>query len=424
MLTASLAGVGSLGGCTLPSSPNAREVTPDADDPRVWLYTVPPTEQFNGSLVVWCPSIQYATSPVGLPVEFSEIPDLTGLINGLGFAFAVRAYSTNGFAIDQNIEDVREMVDIYTEREGAPEKVFLIGASGGGLVATLLLERYPEEFAGGLSACGPLGDFQQQIEYLLDARATFNVYFPGVIPGDPFDPPADLVEDWAGVDDDQGFVFDTLFPALLDPSMRESLYEWVKVARLPYDPEDAVSTMAQSAETVLSFTVLNIQAAKEYLGGLPYSNIDKEYSGSKDDAYLNATVPRIDGDAEVAQFVRENFSATGDLTRPLMTIHTTNDPLVPYWHETQYTFKHFMNAPIVPKRIHLRVERYGHCYFEPTEPLLMFALLLLYDGDLELIRSALGGVIDIDSAGLIRTDRIPASLPSQLMRKLAPNRTD
>ena len=49
-------------------------------------------------------------------------------------------------------------------------------------------------FSAGVAACGPIGDFPYQINYFGDARVTFNYFFPGVIPGDPFDPPASVRE--------------------------------------------------------------------------------------------------------------------------------------------------------------------------------------------------------------------------------------
>jgi hypothetical protein len=71
-----------------------------------------------------------------------------------------------------------------------------VGASEGGIITALLLEKNSNVYAAGLAACGPIGDFPFQINYFGDARATFEYFFPGLIPGPPFDPPAVVVAQW------------------------------------------------------------------------------------------------------------------------------------------------------------------------------------------------------------------------------------
>ncbi len=60
-----------------------------------------------------------------------------------------------------------------------------MGASEGGLITALSVEQSPNVFSAGVAACGPVGDFPLQINYFGDARATFEYFFPGLIPGDP-----------------------------------------------------------------------------------------------------------------------------------------------------------------------------------------------------------------------------------------------
>ena len=68
-------------------------------------------------------------------------------------------------------------------RRVAPSKVYLVGASEGGIITALSVEQSPSVFSAGLAACGPLGNFPYQINYFGDARATFEYFFPGLIPG-------------------------------------------------------------------------------------------------------------------------------------------------------------------------------------------------------------------------------------------------
>jgi pimeloyl-ACP methyl ester carboxylesterase len=72
----------------------------------------------------------------------------------------------------------------------------MAGASEGGIITALLVEQYPDRLDGGLGVCGPIGDFPYQIDYFGNARVLFEYFFPGLIPGDMFDPPPELGEDW------------------------------------------------------------------------------------------------------------------------------------------------------------------------------------------------------------------------------------
>ena len=56
-------------------------------------------------------------------------------------------------AVRQGVADILDLVEIFKELRGAPVKVYVTGASEGGLITTLLVEGYGEVFTGGLAAC-------------------------------------------------------------------------------------------------------------------------------------------------------------------------------------------------------------------------------------------------------------------------------
>src|SRR5829696_6122251 len=161
------------------------------------LYRIcmPPADQYNGVLVIWAHGFQDAGTPVQIPEDQLCLGDfcIPEVINSLGFGFATNSYSKTGMAIVQGKNDIIDLVSIYAAQKGQPQKVFLVGASEGGIITALAVEQRPDIFAGGLAACGPVGNFPLQINYFGDARATFAYFFPGLIPGDPFTPHQKLV---------------------------------------------------------------------------------------------------------------------------------------------------------------------------------------------------------------------------------------
>lgn len=364
----------------------------------IYRICLPPVEQYNNKLVIWAHGFQDATEPVAIPEEQLQLGEvyLPELFNQLGFGFATNSYSKTGLAIVQGQADILDLVDIYTNQVGAPTKIFLTGASEGGIITTLLVEQHPEIFDGGLAACGPIGDFVEQINYFGDARATFEFYFPGLIPGDPFAPPQWLVESWSGAD---GYYVANVEPVLVDPANLGKLTEWAHVARLPFDENDFLATVMTSAEAVLRYSVVNSNDAATTLGGAPFGNKGVWYRGANNPWLLNLKVPRMQADPAALEEMRTKYTTTGALARPLMTMHTLKDEQVPYWHETIYTVKNLSAGSFLTQRVNLPVDRFGHCNFTEGEAVAMFFLLLIYDGNTEAFLADYGGVVDIDAAG-------------------------
>ena len=58
-----------------------------------------------------------------------------------------------------------------------------------------------------------------------------------------------------------------------------------------------------------------------------------------------------------------------------MTLHTTADPIVPYWHEPLYSAKALASSGLL--HTNLPVFRYGHCRFRAEEALVALGLLVL-----------------------------------------------
>lgn len=354
----------------------------------IFRISLPNDTYDNGCLIIWIHAFQDATEPVHIPEQQMQFGDvsLPELANQLGFGFATNSFSKTGLAVRQGMEDILDLVSIYEYLVGPPDKIYLIGASKGGLITTLLLEQYPHLFAGGLAVAGPIGSFVKQIEYLGDARATFEFYFPGLIPGDPFHPPALLAEGWSGP---EGFFETEIEPVLRDPRNHTRLFEWAAVARLPYDDADPLETLLLTARDVLQYVVVNLNEATDTLGGFPFDNQRKWYSGSSSPRELNAAVPRAAADPVALLELEQHYTPTGVLQRPLMTLHTTRDPLVPHWHEIMYTRKNLESGSYLTQRVNLNVDRYGHCQVTLQEALFMFGLLLGYNEDLHLLHPAL-----------------------------------
>ena len=337
---------------------------------------MPAAGQYNGMLVIWAHGFQDATEEVAIPENQLCLADfcINQLINDLGFAFATNSYSKTGLAVLQGKADLLDLVRIFAAEKGAPRKVYLVGASEGGIITALSLEQHFDVYAAGVAACGPVGNFQYQINYFGGARATFEYFFPGLIPGDPFDPPENLVVNWAQ------YYEQHVKPVVFAPGNRRKLEQWVAVAQLPFDATNYLSTVEVSVRDVLRYSVVNLKDAATTLGGFPFDNRWHWYAGSDDDLRLNWSVPRVSADAAAVTEMNTKYETTGKLARPLITLHTLKDQQVPYAHEALYALKTLSTGALLTRHLNIPVDRFGHCNFTQGEALTSFAVMLFYDG--------------------------------------------
>ena len=79
---------------------------------------------------------------------------------------------TNGYDVGQGVRDSHALIALFRgKRARAPGAVYMTGASMGGHVTAVVIERYRGDFAGAMPYCGVLGD-KELFDYFLDANVT------------------------------------------------------------------------------------------------------------------------------------------------------------------------------------------------------------------------------------------------------------
>ena len=343
------------------------------------VICIPPN--WNGRLVIYAHGFVPPQAPLELPSDELTLPDGTFVPNlflSQGFAFATSSFHKNGVAIEQGAEDLNKLLQ-YFKSVVSPrslQKVFITGASEGGLIALLLLERYPGKYDAGLALCAPVGGSPDLIRYVYDFRVVFDYFFPTVftfppnLPGEvPFgavDVPEDAFLFWESV-----YVPRIVAALTADPLATAQLFNVTKAAIDVSDPTSILTT-------ALSLSFYSIFGTNDQIataGGIPYDNRSTAYVGSTNDAALNAEVERVESDGRALSYARRFYQPIGNLHAPLVTLHNTLDPVVPFGHEVNYSRlvaqKHksaFLS--IWP------VDGYGHCDFTAQEVFDAFALMV------------------------------------------------
>ncbi len=303
---------------------------------------VNPTK-WNRDLVVFIPGYHDPANAPTLPDNFSESP-VSLLFTALGYGFATTSFRATGLIEPDTwiggdlLELVATAETLLVHSTGrTPRYVYQTGGSQGGLGTVQAVERYPNVFSGGLAGCGPIGDYGKQIAYVADFRAVFDYFFAGAIPGWPVWRQDLSANDPGYVDPSSwGTAEQTAGAALDDPGNAGRIRQVLDVTHAPIDPGDPASIKA---------TTLDV---------LWYSF-------------------RFQFTADPAKLAKLQTAAR--LERPLVTIHTTGDPIVPIWHEALYRDR----LPFFSKLLHtpITINRYGHCKFTDAEVLAAFAVLVL-----------------------------------------------
>jgi hypothetical protein len=201
-----------------------------------------------------------------------------------------------------------------------------------------------------------------------DFRIVFDYYFPDLLPGEAMTIPQDLIDNW-----DTHYAT-VVYPAISDPASAYSMTQLLSVTGAAYDPTDPASAYT-TTQGLLWYSVFATNDARTKLGGQPFDNQGRVYSGSNDDTALNAGVARYAADPAALDAMEADYQTFGALRRPLVTVHTTLDEIIPYWHEPLYRQKIVANGQGALHQ-NLSVARYGHCNFEQAEVVAAFAQLV------------------------------------------------
>ncbi len=330
-----------------------------------------PASGWNGDLIVWAHGYVAPSEPLDF-VQLT-LPDGTSiplLAELLGYAFATTSYRANGLVVLEGLDDVGELIAAFPVAAGrAPNRTYLAGVSEGGLVATLVAERTPQLVTGVLAACGPTADFGAQLQYMGDFRVLFDAYFPGVLPGNAVQVPPQLVDHWN----------DTYVPAIVQVMRAAPLQslELVRVAGVPTDVSSPLGTSISDAIQLLWYSAFATNDVQAKLGGNPYDNVTRQYTGSANDADLNARVQRFTADP-AARAELAAYRTSGNPGVPLAALHTTGDPVVPFWQALFYRAK--ANVAGSSRFTLLPIQRWGHCNFTLNDALVGLAVLLAQTG--------------------------------------------
>jgi pimeloyl-ACP methyl ester carboxylesterase len=334
------------------------------------LYAIDVPADWNGDLVVYAHGYTLVQVPVAIPSATDGFVGIRDLLLARGFAVAVTSFSENGYAEAEGARQVHQLSGLFASRVSKPRRTFLLGQSLGGIIGIHLAEQFPTQYDGALLVSGVLGGTEREIDYVGDMRVLFDAYAPGVLGGTVTDVPPGPYPQNAVIGYLQAHqeVIGGMACTFRDPAFR----------------------LAGRNGTELFFSIVRILgfqwlAAGDLVdrthGHQLYDNTGISYLGCVPPAVLgaiNAGVARYAATPDARAYMQANYEPTGRLAIPVLTLHTTNDPVVPVGHEDVYQSK-AAAAGSLNHLLQCRYERYGHTEaFHPDEVVQAFDALVTW----------------------------------------------
>ncbi|MBX9574068.1 MAG: hypothetical protein K2X07_00320 [Caulobacteraceae bacterium] len=308
------------------------------DDAGAWLVVAVP-QGWTGRLIVHA----HGGPRMGAPEADDGLADLDrfAVMVRRGYAWVGSTYRRAGYGVRSAAEDVERSRLLFAEHFGAPTLTLLHGQSWGGNVAAKTAElhgRNPDGtpvYDGILLTNGVVNGGTRAYQFRADLRAVYQ-YFCRNHPA-PSDPQYPV---WQGL------------PAGATMTRAELRRRVVDCTGLGLSARDRTAAQSRAKRQILAVTGLEEDELIDHLnwatftfqdlvhlrlgGRNPFDNSTRVYSGSDDDAALNAGVERFAADPEAVALLAYDADLSGDIPSPTLTVHALHDPTVFHSAEAVY----------------------------------------------------------------------------------------
>ena len=149
-----------------------------AGSTRNGAYVLDVPANFNGTVVLW--SHGYSFTPVTVAAD-APTPAVRETLLAQGYALAGSTYARGGagWAGDEGVAAGVELICLARAKAGPAKvkRVYVWGASLGGLITQTLAERHPGLVDGVAPLCGVLGGTDLNLDLALDAAVAVKTFF-------------------------------------------------------------------------------------------------------------------------------------------------------------------------------------------------------------------------------------------------------
>lgn len=362
-------------------------------------YTIDVPSNWNRTLVLYSHGYTPATSPIANPAADAPNQLTSNELLLEGYALAGSSYSQNGWAVEQALQDQIALLDYFDQTCGHPARTLAWGNSMGGMITAALVQLYPLRFAGAVPMCGLLSGSIGLFNVQLDGLFAFNYLLAnGSLQMVNFTNPTAELGQAEGIlaaaqKTPEGRARIALFSSL------EDVPGWFTAGSSEPAANDYVSQEQNqylAAQVDLYFDIVAMAEAEgrasgnyswntgvDYFRQFELSIDHQEVVGLYKQAELNLlqdlkkiqAEPRISADPVAVNYMRKYIVFNGELKIPVLTMHTTADPLV--FNQVEQAYASVVSRAGSSAQLRqVFVHRVGHCAFTPAENLVALHTLI------------------------------------------------
>lgn len=353
-----------------------------------WIADVP--ADWNGTVLLY--SHGYNPFPDNPPQNAPDGATADALLDR-GYALAGSSFSRSGWALETAADDQLDTLHAVTDLIGPPQNTIAVGTSMGGLVTGQLAERAGDDIHGALATCGLMSGGIDLHNYQLDgAHAIGQLLLPDeelrLVDFDSADQAALSAQRMTeALDEAQATPEGRARVALVTALFMEPGWAPGQPKPEPGDHQAHQAGQYENLRSVLLFVTSGRHDVEQTAGGNPSWNVGVNYrrllaesgrlqmvrhlyrqAGADLDADLALLTETADvtPDQSAHQWMEQTSVLGGDLDVPVLTLHTTDDGLVPVEHERAYadTVRAAGADPLLRQAY---TDTTGHCAFTPAE---------------------------------------------------------
>ncbi len=346
-------------------------------------YRIEVPDNWNGSLVVWAHGFRGAE----LELTVDDHPLREFLIPN-GYAWAASSYDRNDYDIASGVKSTHALIQRFNGLVAQPSQILMTGASMGGHITAVIIEQYPNLFAGAMPICGVMADYEL-FDYFLDfnlaaqqlgvGTSTYPVetlpYLLGTVPAIKASLEA-FPGGWPLFLNADGENFKNLVELRsggVRPNFDNAWFFWNAFADFQSGPGNFLFDTAIGDGTL------------PRAPGVAIDNADTVYQFDTDAALtsaedeLNAMIFRVAAEPQARrkQGLAQVPTITGDIDIPVITLHNLGDLFVPVHNQVIYADRVAQNG-----KSDLLVQRAirgaGHCGFTGVELATAFSDLVTW----------------------------------------------
>ena len=316
-------------------------------------YRIRVPEVWNGTLLIFAHGYRdKADHPGEIDNRNADVAPNAALEAPLlaqGFALAGTAYKDNGWAIEDAIQDVKNLAVFFRENVARPQRTIIVAASLGTFVGYKSMEQFNGIYDGALCLCSAGAGATKLWDSGVPLYLGYDVVFG-------------IPASWGTVGEVRNDIdFDTEVLAKLAPELSNIAnfpkFEFLRlVAKNPgrgITPPPPPAFFPGWALTDFFFLTEARAELQRRAGGPVVQNVDQTYElPVAEKAYLasiglptpvvdawlaqmNAR-PKIEAEPSARNYVRNNTDFNGKIRNPILSVHTIIDPLLVVANESAY----------------------------------------------------------------------------------------